>query len=290
MGSYNYQAINDLRNINHVVDTVPSPDRLAMDKQFGKEDPSESSATSYEFKPRCFDLLTIPSLSLRIWFAMGADSPQLAALKGLRGEVLLELKRAQPCTTKQLAEKLDVSPNAIRHHLKELEGKALVVYGREQRGVGAPTYAYRLSARGEALFPRAYEEALTDVLGRVAEKSGREAAVELFEDRYRELTRSLLAELSGATVAERLDHVARLMSEQGYMADWQESSGTFRLSEHNCAIRAVAERFPEVCAAEERFLREVLGAQVERRSHIASGCNACEYAITVAPESRPESK
>src|SRR5205814_3753231 len=85
----------------------------------------------------------------------------------------------------------------------------------EQRGVGAPTYAYRLSARGEALFPRAYEEALTDVLGRVAEKSGREAAVELFEDRYRELARSLLAQLSGATVAERLDHVARLMSEQG---------------------------------------------------------------------------
>ena len=70
---------------------------------------------------------------------MGADSPQLAALKGLRAEVLLELKRAQPCTTKQLAEKLDVSPNAIRHHLKELEGEALVVYGREQRGVGAPT-------------------------------------------------------------------------------------------------------------------------------------------------------
>src|SRR5216110_2864654 len=153
---------------------------------------------------------------------------QLTAHKGLRAEILLQLKRAQPLTAKDLAHQLSVSPNAIRHHLKELEAEALIAYGREQRGVGAPTYAYRLSARGEALFPRAYEEALTDVLGRVAEKSGREAAVELFEDRYRELTRSLLAELSGATVAERLDHVARLMSEQGYMADWQESSGTFR--------------------------------------------------------------
>jgi len=46
------------------------------------------------------------------------------------------------------------------------------------------------------------------------------------------------------------------------------------------AIRAVAERFPEVCAAEEKFLRDVLGAAVERRTHIASGCNACEYSIT----------
>lgn len=211
---------------------------------------------------------------------MQTRSPHLSAHKGLRADILLELKRGQPLTAKQLAEKLSVSANAIRHHLKELEAESLIVYGREQRGVGAPTYAYRLSEAGEALFPRAYEETLTQLLERVADKAGRPAAVELFEDHYRELTRKLLAQLDGAGESERVDLVARLMNEQGYMADWQESAGTFRLAEHNCAIRAVAERFPEVCAAEEKFLRDVLGAAVERRSHITSGCNACEYSIT----------
>ncbi len=218
---------------------------------------------------------------------MSSTGPQLSAHKGLRGEVLLELKRAQPLTAKQLAETLGVSPNAVRHHLKELEAESLIVYGREQRGVGAPTFAYRLSAAGEALFPRAYEATLTQLLERVAEKAGRGAAVELFEDHYRELTRRVLAELGGAPASERVALVARLMNEQGYMADWQEAAGQFRLAEHNCAIRAVAERFPEVCAAEERFLRDVLGAAVERRTHIASGCNACEYAITFGPDPRP---
>ena len=218
---------------------------------------------------------------------MSSTGPQLSAHKGLRGEVLLELKRAQPLTAKQLAETLGVSPNAVRHHLKELEAESLIVYGREQRGVGAPTFAYRLSAAGEALFPRAYEATLTQLLERMAEKAGRGAAVELFEDHYRELTRRVLAELGGAPASERVALVARLMNEQGYMADWQEAAGQFRLAEHNCAIRAVAERFPEVCAAEERFLRDVLGAAVERRTHIASGCNACEYAITFGPDPRP---
>ncbi len=218
---------------------------------------------------------------------MSSTGPQLLAHKGLRGEVLLELKRAQPLTAKQLAETLGVSPNAVRHHLKELEAESLIVYGREQRGVGAPTFAYRLSAAGEALFPRAYEATLTQLLERMAEKAGRGAAVELFEDHYRELTRRVLAELGGAPASERVALVARLMNEQGYMADWQEAAGQFRLAEHNCAIRAVAERFPEVCAAEERFLRDVLGAAVERRTHIASGCNACEYAITFGPDPRP---
>jgi len=66
------------------------------------------------------------------------------------------------------------------------------------------------------------------------------------------------------------------------MAEWQPgtASGTFLLAEHNCAIRAVAERFPEACAAEQRFLRAALGAAVERRTHIVAGCNACEYTVS----------
>src|SRR5207247_8780664 len=119
---------------------------------------------------------------------MGTPLPQLAAHKGLRGQILLELKRAQPLTARDLAGKLRVSPNAIRHHLKELEAEQLIAYGREQRGVGAPTSAYRLSAEGESLFLRQYERALTDVLERLAEQGGRATAVETSRQDYADLT------------------------------------------------------------------------------------------------------
>src|SRR5438477_12544722 len=102
---------------------------------------------------------------------MGTPTPQLAAHKGLRGQIFLELKRVQPLTAKDLAEKLRVSPNAIRHYLKELDAEQLIAYGREQRGVGAPTYAYRLSAEGVSLFPRQDLRRLTDVLVRLADSA-----------------------------------------------------------------------------------------------------------------------
>jgi DeoR family suf operon transcriptional repressor len=202
--------------------------------------------------------------------------------KGLRAEVLLELKRAQPLTARELGERLDVSTNAIRHHLKELEAETLVTYGREQRGLGAPTFAYRLSPQGEGLFPKRYEQTLTGLLDRVAEKQGREAAVAMFADLYADLERRLQAELQGVGPERRLEAVARVMNEAGYMAETGAGvAGTgFRLAEHNCAIRAVAERYPEVCAAEVKFLQAVLAASVERTAHIVNGCNACEYAIT----------
>ena len=199
--------------------------------------------------------------------------------KGQRGIALVELKRAQPLTAKELASRLGVSLNAARHHLKELEAEGLVRYDRSHRGVGAPAFCYRLSPAGEALFPRRYQETLTALLEQIVEREGREAAVGLLEAHLAGLAIRLRGELDGLPAEQRLEAVGRVRSEQGYMAEVLSEGAAGTLTEHNCAIQAVAERFPEICAAEARFLAEVLGADVERRAHILSGCAACEYHV-----------
>ena len=199
--------------------------------------------------------------------------------KGPRGAVLVHLKRAQRLTARELAGRLGVSLNAARHHLKELEAEGLIEYEREHRGVGAPAFAYRLSASGEALFPRRYQETLTALLEQMVERNGRPAAVALLETYFEGLSRRLQSELVDSTPAERLEALGRVLSEEGYMAEVATHGGQATLTEHNCAIPAVAERFPEICAAEARFLSEVLQADVDRREHMLSGCSACEYHV-----------
>ena len=201
----------------------------------------------------------------------------------LRSSILVQLKRRHATTARELAEVLGVSLNAIRHHLKELEAEALVQSERRPHGIGAPAFVYRLTPAAEALFPRRYESTLNQVLDHVVRQEGRAAAVAVLRGRYESLARELEAELRGASPAERLDAVARLLSDEGYMAEAQGSTSESVLVEHNCAIQGVAERFPEICAAEARFLSEVLGAQVERREHILSGCSACEYRVKFNP-------
>ena len=63
------------------------------------------------------------------------------------------------------------------------------------------------------------------------------------------------------------------------MAEGSVTDSDATLTEHNCAISSVAQRFPEICAAEARFLADVLKAEVARREHILSGCTACEYHV-----------
>ena len=209
------------------------------------------------------------------------------SLRGARGLVLIELKRAHLLTAKDLATKLDVSLNAVRHHLKELEAEGLVEYERQHRGVGAPAFAYRLSAVGDALFPRRYEATLNELLDYVVAREGRATAVAVLEARYDALTRRLQQELAGATPAQRMAAVTQLLSDEGYMAEGSTFADTGTLIEHNCAIQAVAQRFPEICAAEARFLAAALGAEVERQGHILSGCSACEYRVRFSPAREP---
>jgi DeoR family suf operon transcriptional repressor len=207
--------------------------------------------------------------------------------RGLRAQVLLEIKRSQPITAKQLSSQFGVSANAVRRHLKELELDGLVRFGREQHGLGAPAFAYRLTEAGEALFPNGYRDTLLTMLDVVEARDGRAGVVKMFEARYEVLAERLRGELASTPAEQRLSVVARVLTEAGYMAESHEADGVFRLAEHNCAMRAVVERFPEICAVEERFLKEVLGAQVEREEHIVRGCNSCAYAISFVPAPAP---
>lgn len=203
--------------------------------------------------------------------------------KGPRASILVELKLAPGVTAKELSGRLGLSLNAIRHHLKELEVDGLLEHQREQRGVGAPVFAYRLSPAGERVFPRRYESALTDVLETLVEREGRDAVVGALEARYAALLRRLPPDLAELPAERRLAAVTRLLNEDGFMPGWEGSAEGGTLTEHNCAIRAVAERFPEICAAEERFLSAALGASVDLQAHVLDGCSACEYQVQFTP-------
>jgi predicted ArsR family transcriptional regulator len=206
--------------------------------------------------------------------------PRPLGLKGPRAEVVMELKRSGTVTAKGIAERLGLSLNAVRHHVKELEAAGLVSYERENRGVGAPAFIYRLTPAGEALFPRRYEDAVGRLLDYVVAREGRAAAVDVLESRYKELALRLRSALAEASPEERVTIVTRALAEEGYMPEVRSGQASgMQLVEHNCPIQQVAERFPEVCEAEARFLEEVLGAEVTRGDHIVSGCGTCEYHV-----------
>ena len=214
-----------------------------------------------------------------------SQSPLPSGFKGPRAEVLVELKRGERMTARELAGRVGISLNGIRHHLKELEAAGLVGYERVQRGgAGAPVFGYRLTAAGEALFPRRYKETLDQILDHLVARDGRAAAIGLLEAYFDSLASRLGPVVADLPPDERVRAVVQALSDEGYMAEGHATFCCGTVVERNCPIRGVAERFPEICDAEARFLATVLNGSVERRAHQLGGCSSCEYKVRFAHE------
>jgi DeoR family suf operon transcriptional repressor len=216
---------------------------------------------------------------------MEVQTPGLAGQKGSRQQILLELKKDQPLVSAELAKRLGVSGTAVRRHMKELETEGLVRYGREQRGHGAPTFAYTMTSDGEALFPNRYQETATQLLEHLVQKEGKAAAVAVLEQQYEGIVDSVSGRMEGLGPDERLTELAHAMEKAGFMAETVNAGHETQLLIRNCAIQAMASCLPEICDAEQNLIQKLVGATVERKTHIVSGCNACEYVVSISDNS-----
>ena len=173
------------------------------------------------------------------------------AYRGPRGRILLDLKRNGFNTAKALAESLRLSLNTVRHHLKELEAEHLVEHRREQRGLGAPTFAFRLSRAGQDLFPQRCHEVASQILDRMSEAAGRSAVTEALEERFAALAGRLELE-PALEPSQRLDQVRQALVADGFMAEWTRDDAGYRLTEHHTAggmsrtLSHLAELQPEI--------------------------------------------
>jgi DeoR family transcriptional regulator, suf operon transcriptional repressor len=212
----------------------------------------------------------------------------LVGYRGIQAELLLALKKHQPLTARELAARFDVTPNAMRRHLETLAAAGVVRHAREVRGVGGPVHAFSLTGSGEALFPRSYANVLLETLESIAAERGRAGVRDFFRRKWSALAADAAPALAQLPMSERVQLVAELWTSLGYMAeaDVDAETGLPVLRKHNCAIRAVAEQYPEVCATEAEFIADMTGAAPHRRQHILSGCNSCEYVLSGAQSAR----
>jgi iron-sulfur cluster biosynthesis transcriptional regulator SufR len=203
-----------------------------------------------------------------------------------RRKILNLLKENGQMTADELAEHLGISSVAVRRHLTKLESDHLVAYDEVQRGMGRPSFVYRLGEAASSYFPRRYEELATDVLETITEIYGMDAVDAIFRVRAEQLIKIYRHQVTGGTLEERLDQLTDLREADGYMSTWEQNrDGTFVLREANCPIIHVAEGCGSACNYDQLLLEDVLDANVERKGHLAQGDGACVY--HVRPKNQP---
>ncbi|NHC37489.1 iron-sulfur cluster biosynthesis transcriptional regulator SufR [Scytonema millei] len=208
-------------------------------------------------------------------------------------DILQYLMKQGQATAQELATELDVSPQAIRRHLKDLEAEELLLYQAVHLGMGRPQHVYKLSDKGRDRLRRTINDAGGDshgqfavsLLDTLAQTVGREQMGTILRMQWERKALEYRDRVGEGSLQERVANLVELRKAEGYMAEWyfvneENSARGFIITEHNCAIANVAESFPVVCGHElEMFATILPDCQVERTHWIIDGEHRCGYLV-----------
>ena len=201
-----------------------------------------------------------------------------------RMRILQLLKMRAGMTVGQLTEALHISQMGVRQHLAILEAEGLIEYYREKQGRGRPRHIYQLTDEANSLFPTTYANFAVGLMHEVAKFNGPGFINKIFRGRMESQLETYQQRLAGKALRERIEELARIRDEEGYMARFAEAENDYILTEHNCPIAVIAQEYPRVCEIELALFRQSLGAKVVREEHLMQGSHKCCYRIPKTKE------
>lgn len=199
-----------------------------------------------------------------------------------RGEILDAIKRAGSATIPDLADDFGLSPETVRSHVKGLAAAGLVKQAGQRRdGPGRPQDLWRVTPHAETVFPRREGEFLRGLAGYLKER-GETHLLERYLDQFAaERTEEGLARLEGLEGRARLERVAKILTEEGYMAEVVEdaSDAAPRIRLCHCPVRELVHATALPCKAEIGFVKALVGDELARVEYMPDGDAACAYSI-----------
>jgi predicted ArsR family transcriptional regulator len=158
---------------------------------------------------------------------------------------------------------------AVRQHLYALQAEKFVTVEERRVPIGRPAKHWQLTAEADRFFPDAYSELSLSLIGALGDAFGPEGLKRVLETRCaRQQTAYTERIPPSAPLNEKLQQLARIRTEEGYMAEVKPGGkGSFLFIENHCPI----------CD----LFRKVLGPDVgiEREEHIISGARRCAYRV-----------
>jgi len=197
--------------------------------------------------------------------------------------ILTRLKQMGAQTAPALAKYLDVTPMAVRLHLYDLATEDQVGFTEQKSGRGRPAKYWDLTPKAQDIFPDAHQSLAVDLLTSIKQAFGQQGLDQIVDTHSQKQLLDYRAKLSGVDkLPERLQKLAEIRTEEGYMASIGTDGRDWFLNENHCPICAAATACTKLCANELDIFQQILGpeVQIDRDEHILQGARRCRYRIT----------
>ncbi|QNN52894.1 helix-turn-helix transcriptional regulator [Nocardioides mesophilus] len=208
-----------------------------------------------------------------------------------RERVARSILELGPSTAAVLADRLDLTPAAVRRHLDHLSDEG-AVEAREPRpnaarGRGRPAKVFALTELGRDRFDQQYDDLAAQALRFLAETGGEDAVMSFARRRVAGLESRYAEIMAADPEGSPSEALAQALTQGGYAASIRTSPVGEQLCQQHCPVAHVAHEFPQLCEAETEVISKVLGRHVQRLATIAHGDGVCTTCIPAPPGTIP---
>lgn len=203
----------------------------------------------------------------------------MLTLQATRQQILDHLRLHDQVTVKELGQLLSLTSTGIRQHLTVLERDGLVEAHEERGHVGRPALVYRLTERGDALYPKLYDSLANVLINELRSIAGPDSLQRVLRRVASRFAEPYMERVEGKPLAERVAETARIIEERGCLADLSMRDGDWHVSQYTCPFPSVARSNSAVCAMDVDFVRRLTGADARLVSSLLRGDRSCTYRI-----------
>lgn len=197
-------------------------------------------------------------------------------------KILKLLKTQGALTARTLAEELGLTTMGVRQHVLALEESGDVIYKDEKAARGRPTRYWTLTEKSNDHFANGHEELTVQLIDSVIAVFGDDGLDKLISNREESSMKAYQLALADIDdVKGKLAMVAKLRSDEGYMATVTQEENFYWLLENHCPICAAATKCVNFCRSELHLFQSLFIdlAVVTREEHIIEGARRCAYKV-----------
>ena len=200
-------------------------------------------------------------------------------MQATRQQILDYIRRQGRATVKDLDSFLSLSSTGVRQHLTVLEREGLVTAHEDRGRVGRPALVYKLTEKGDALYPKSYDQLANVLIEEVRELAGSQALQTLLRRVASRFAEPYKERLEGRPLSERVLEASQIIQERGCLTECSQDGDDWLIKQYTCPFPNVAGQNSCVCSLDVEFVRQLVGADARLTTSLLRGDDACTFRI-----------
>jgi predicted ArsR family transcriptional regulator len=190
-------------------------------------------------------------------------------------------------TINEIAAAVELSTNAVRKYLFELEKEKFVVAKTQKRDIGRPVVLYSMHSNALSFFPKAYVEFTVSLIDELKKQLGESQTKKILSEVGKTLGKEIkitskIEENDQTSIEQRIVTLVKVLEDYGKFPTVLEDDEYYYVRNSNCLLFSIVKEHSIVCEVDHNIVSTLLKSAPDKQQCLKNGDPFCQYRIKKA--------